>query len=53
MNLRIVIRDGKEVLQYETEEYYGEPYYDALNRRKHNTRTVWKDVPIVKEEIDD
>jgi hypothetical protein len=50
MNVRFVIRDGKKILQYETEEYEGAPYYDALGRRKHNTRSVWKDIPLCDED---
>lgn len=50
MKLRFIIRGDRKVLQYETEEYYGKPYYDALGRRKHDTRTVWKDVPLCDED---
>ncbi len=44
MELRFVLRNGEKVLQYKTEEYYGKPYYDALNRRKHNKIDVWVDI---------
>lgn len=50
MNLRFVIRDGEKILQYEIGEYDGEPYYDALGRRKHNTCNVWKDIPLCDED---
>lgn len=48
MNLRFVIRDGEKILQYETKEYEGVPYYDALGRRKHNS-SVWVDIPLCDE----
>jgi hypothetical protein len=53
INLRFVIRDGNKVLQYETEEYYGRPYYDVYRRLKHDKRSVWKDVPVYDEQTGD
>jgi hypothetical protein len=50
MNLRFIIRDGKKILQYETKEYEGAPYYDALGRRKQNTYSVWVDIPVCDED---